>query len=295
MEANGKTPRTIGFVGLGDMGAPIAANYARKGFDLLAYDLRPELESQVVSWGGRWAQDATDLIQRSDVLCICLLDDHQVRGFIDQQRVFEHLRAGTTLVIHSTVLPSLIRDLTREASERGIEVVDAPVSGSHAARGTGALTVMVGSTPDAFERLRSLFAAMSSHAYWIGDVPGCAQVVKLCNNMLGETNNLVALEGLRIAQAYGISETTFLDVVRVSSGNSWIIENWGTSDRLSLNHPYGANANFLILLKDLRSAIQVGSEAGVTSEIASQAAAAGERILENRLQHIRGAPEPVAE
>ena len=83
--------------------------------------------------------------------------------------------------------------------------------------------------------------------------------------------------------------------VRVSSGNSWIIENWGTSDRLSLHHPHGASENFLILLKDLRSAIQVGNEASVTSEIASQAAAAGERILENRLQHIQGAPEPVAE
>jgi 3-hydroxyisobutyrate dehydrogenase-like beta-hydroxyacid dehydrogenase len=295
METDVEILRTIGFVGLGDMGAPIAANYARKGFDLLAYDLRPELESQVVGWGGRWAQDATDLIQRSDVLCICLLDDHQLRGFIDQHRVFEHLRAGSALVIHSTVLPSLIRDLTREASEHGIEVVDAPVSGSHAARATGDLTVMVGSTPDTFERLRSLFAAMSSHAYWIGDAPGCAQVVKLCNNMMGVTNSLVALEGLRIAQAYGISETTFLDVVRVSSGNSWIIENWGTTDRLAMNHSHGAGAQFLILLKDLREAIEIGSEAGVTSEIASQAAAAGERILEDRLQHLQGAPRQVAE
>ncbi len=206
MEANGETPRTIGFVGLGDMGAPIAANYARKGFDLLAYDLRPELESQVVSWGGRWAQDATDLIERSDVLCICLLDDHQIRGFIDQQRVFDTERRRHSDTQH-TSLPSLGRDLTREASEHSIEVVDAPVSGSHAARATGALTVMVGSTPDAFERLRSLFAAMSSHAYWIGDVPGCAQVVKLCNNIMGVTNNLVALEGLRIAQIFGFRET----------------------------------------------------------------------------------------
>ena len=295
MEADGETRRTIGFVGLGDMGAPIAANYARKGFDLLAYDLRPELESQVVSWGGRWAHDATDLIQRSDVLCICLLDDEQVRGFIDQRRVFEHLRAGTTLVIHSTVFPSLIRDLTREASEHGIEVVDAPVSGSHAARATGGLTVMVGSTPDAFERLRALFAAMSSHAYWIGDVPGCAQVVKLCNNMMGVTNNLVALEGLRIAQAYGISEKAFLEVVRVSSGNSWIVENWGTTDRLATNHSHGAGSHFLILLKDLREAVQIGSEAGVTSEIASKAAAAGERILEYRLEHMQDAAKPVAE
>jgi 3-hydroxyisobutyrate dehydrogenase-like beta-hydroxyacid dehydrogenase len=68
MQADRETLRTIGFVGLGDMGAPIAANYARTGFDLLAYDLRPEVESQVVSWGGRWAEDATDLIQKSDVL-----------------------------------------------------------------------------------------------------------------------------------------------------------------------------------------------------------------------------------
>lgn len=294
METDGETLRTIGFVGLGDMGAAIAANYAGKGFDLLAYDLRPELESQVVSWGGRWAQNATDLIQGSDVLCICLLDDYQLRSFIDEQRVFDHLRAGATLVIHSTVLPSLIRDLTREASGHGIEVVDAPVSGSYAARASGALTVMVGSTPDAFERLRSLFAAISSHAYWIGDVPGCAQVVKLCNNMLGEINNLVALEGLRIAQAYGISEKTFLDVVRVSSGNSWIVENWGQTDKMALNHLHGASANFLILLKDLREAIQIGNEAGVTSEIASQAAAAGERILENRLEHVQGGPKPVA-
>jgi 3-hydroxyisobutyrate dehydrogenase len=154
---------------------------------------------------------------------------------------------------------------------------------------------MVGSRPDVFERLRPLFAAISSHAYWIGDVPGCAQVAKLCNNIMGVTNNLVALEGLRIAQAYGISEKAFLEVVRVSSGNSWIIENWGTTDRLATNHSHGAGSHFLILLKDLRDAVQIGSEAGVTSEIASKAAAEGERILEYRLEHMQGAPKPVAE
>lgn len=281
---------TIGFVGLGDMGAPMAAKCARAGLTLLAHDLRPQMEAEVLAWGGRWADTAALVVNQSDVLCLCLLDDAQVRRFVDENGLFGTMRPGAALVVHSTLTPHLVREMAEEGAHCGVDVIDAPVSGSHAARVEGRLTVMVAASPEAFERLRPLWEATSALAFHVADTPGSAQVVKLCNNMMGETNYLVALEALSVAEAFGIPEAVFLDVVKACSGNSWMIENWSTADRHMLTHPYGGeSARFSILLKDLQTAVAVGGQVGTPPLIAAVAGVAGEQILKRRLDAITAA------
>ncbi|AKS34306.1 hypothetical protein AFA91_23125 [Mycolicibacterium goodii] len=272
------------------MGAPIASNYARHGLDVLAHDLRSDLEARAVGWGARWSDDAAAVVQQSDVLCICLLDDTQLRALVDTERLFDAMRPTATLVVHSTITPSLMRELAECGTRRGITVVDAPVSGSHAARDEGRLTVMVAAERRHFDRLQPMWAAISAHAYRVADTPGSAQVVKLCNNMMAETNYLVALEALRIAQTFGVPESVFLQVVRTSSGDSWMIENWGSSERHMLTHPHGGiNSRFSILLKDLQMAVEVGQDAGAAPLIAAVAGVAGEHVLTRRFDHITAA------
>ncbi|MET0450386.1 MAG: NAD(P)-dependent oxidoreductase [Mycobacterium sp.] len=281
---------TLGFVGLGDLGAPMAANYARHGLALLAHDLRPHLEAEVMGWGGRWADNPATVVQQSDVLCLCLLDDAQIRAFVQRESLFEQMRPGSTLVVHSTVTPLLMQELAAEAAGHGVEVVDAPVSGSHAARLEGRLTVMVAASAATFDRLRPLWEATSLHAFRVADTPGSAQVLKLCNNMMGETNYLVALEALRIAEAFAIPEPVFLDVVKASSGNSWMTENWCTADHHMRTHPHGGEAaRFSILLKDLQTAVGIGGQVGAPPLIAAVAGVAGEHLLKRRLDHITAA------
>ncbi|WP_344417682.1 NAD(P)-dependent oxidoreductase [Pseudonocardia ailaonensis] len=280
----------VGFVGLGDMGAGIAANYARSGLDLLAHDLRAELEPEVRGWGGDWAASTDELLGRSRILCVCLVDDRQLRGFVDQAQVFAGLAPGSTLVVHSTVSPELMGQLADEAAGQGVEVVDAPISGSHARAVAGTLSVMVGATATTFERLRPLWDAMSAHAYRISDTPGSGQVVKLCNNMMTIANNLVALEAITIAESYGVEESAFLDVVRTSSGSSWIVEHWGTIDTLLMTHPQaGRGADFHLLVKDIRDAVRIGAERGRAPEIAGAATSAAPRVFGERLDDLRKA------
>lgn len=269
------------------MGAPIAANYARAGLDVLAYDLRPELEAEVRSWGAEWAGSSAHLVKNVDVLCICLLSDAQVRAFVETEHVFELMRQGGTVVVHSTVFPQLVTELAEQGRSHGIHVVDAPVSGTQSLSRSGQLTVMVAAEPARFDALRPLWTAIGRNVIHVADTPGSAQVIKLCNNMMAEANYLVALEALRIAQANDISEDTFLEVVTASSGNSWMTENWDHPRRHMLTHPEGGpNAKFGILLKDLQIAVQIATDAGIVPVVSAAAGVAGEQILAHRFGQI---------
>lgn len=288
MQAGENDLGTVGFIGLGDMGEGIASNYARH-LDLLAFDLRPELEAEVVSWGGRWARDAVQLLELSDIVCVCLVDDRQLRGFIDGAKAFEHMRSGITLVLHSTLSPGMVRELAEDGARHGIEVVDAPVSGARAASVAGTLAVMVGASEATFERLRPLWDAMSSHAFRIGDEPGSGQVAKLCNNVMAMTNELVALEAVKLARAHHVDEAVVVEVARAGSGNSWVIEHWGAIDDLLLNHPQAtSDTEFRLLLKDLRTAVRTGAEAGVELAISGLASAEGVRLYAERVADLTG-------
>src|SRR5689334_22484615 len=194
MQGSDERLGTIGFVGLGDMGGPIAINYARSGLDLLAYDLSTQRMHEVIRSGGRWAKDVDSLIEQADVLCVCLLDDRQVTDFVHEQQIFRRMPLGAILVVHSTITPVLMQGLAEEGATAGIAVVDAPVSGrSHASANQDRVIAMVAAPAATFDKLQPLWAAMSSHAYRVADEPGRAQVVKICNNMMVEVNYLVAL------------------------------------------------------------------------------------------------------
>lgn len=273
---------TIGFVGLGDMGAGIASNCA-KHLDLVAFDLRPEMESAVLGWGGRWAESVEALLSTSDVVCLCLVDDDQLRAFVDDSRAFETMRRGTTLVLHSTLSPQLVRAIAAEGAERGIEVVDAPVSGARPAAEAGTLSVMVGATEATFERLQPLWDAIGTVSFRMGDVPGSGQVAKLCNNLISQTNMLVALEAIKLARACGMDEDAMVEVARAGSGNSWVFERWGLGDDLLMNHPQGGqDVGFHMLLKDVQTAVRMGAEIGVDLKIAGLAAQEGLNLYADR-------------
>ena len=271
------------------MGRGIALNIAKSGLDVLASDLRPELEPEVTGWGARWAESNARVLQEADVMCICLLDDRQVRDFIDTEKAFQTMRSGAVLVVYSTIDPSLMRALQEEAAAHGIEVVGSPVSGSVSGDSLdGTLAVMVGGRKELFERLQPLWSAMASKIHWLGEDPGAGQVVKLFNNMIGLSINLLTVEGVEMAGRFGISEDTFLQVVGDCSGDSWMIQNWGAIDRLLLEHAKGGpDAGHMIALKDIKGAINAAHSVGGEPIVAEAIIAQGEATLGKRYALVK--------
>jgi 3-hydroxyisobutyrate dehydrogenase len=247
---------TVGFVGLGDMGGRIAARIARAGFALTVCDRRPEAVAEMVAEGAAAATDLTSLATACDIVCICVVDDDQVRDVVEQLP----LRPGAVLVIHSSVLPATVRDLAERMRVTGVRVVDAPVSGSRPAADAGTLTALVGASDVDVDAVRPLLDAYCSNVIHAGEV-GAGQLLKIANNVLLHMNHLVAVEAARFARENGIAESALIAAANVSSGRSWVTETWPLIDRMLLDHPLaGTDGIYSIMSKEMWHAVEMSRQ-----------------------------------
>src|SRR5258706_5907827 len=221
----------LGFIGLGNMGEGMAQNLARAGFPLTVRDLRPEPVARLGALGARCANSNFDVGQASDLVCIAVFTDEQVRQTClpcgDDAGLIAGLAAGGIVAIHSTVPTSLSRELTGEASKRGIHVVDAPMTGGgEVAAREGKLTFFVGGEAAAFERCTPAFKAMTQNLFHVGSL-GAGAAAKIMSNFLAISNTIIVREALRLARGFGIPEDTLLDIVNSGGvGSSWVSNNW---------------------------------------------------------------------
>ncbi len=215
--------KRIGFVGLGMMGEPMAANLQAKGFEVVAYDLREEAVATLVAAGATAASRLEDLAD-CDAVIVMVNTDAQAREVIET--LIESL-AGRPRPIFSmsTILPSTIRELAEKAAASGIEVLDAPVSGGPFIARVGTLAIMVGGKRELFDRARPVFEAMGTTVTHVGP-QGAGLTLKLVNNLIALTTLPVVIEGLYIGVEQGLDLTTMVEVIRASSGNTWITERW---------------------------------------------------------------------
>src|SRR5258708_29596891 len=188
MVSAGAVMLKLGFIGLGNMGEGMAQNLARAGFPLTVRDLRPEPVARLAALGAHSANSNFDVGQASDLVCIAVFTDEQVRQtclpYGDDAGVIAGLAPGGIIAIHSTVPTSLSRELTAEASRRGIHVVDAPMTGGgEVAAREGKLTFFVGGDAAVFERGKPAFAAMHQNLFHVAAL-GAGAAAKTVNNFL---------------------------------------------------------------------------------------------------------------
>lgn len=256
----------IGFVGLGNMGAPMAAALARAGMQPVVFDLRPEPIRALEAQGARAATSLREVIAECDVIGTCLLYDHQVReAFLGAEGIVTLGRAGQVAAIHSTVLPETVREIAEAAQHKGIGIVDAPVSGggdrSEAGALEGQLTVIVGTDDWAFARAEAMLRTVGRHVIRVG-APGAGQIVKLGNNIMALCNQVVHMEAIRFVEAFGIRREALDAVASVSSGASWAMANYAHFTRYGTEHTLGGTPEMPHRLgKDLRYAVSVAQEA----------------------------------
>jgi 3-hydroxyisobutyrate dehydrogenase-like beta-hydroxyacid dehydrogenase len=210
-----------GFIGLGDQGAPIARRMIDAGLPVVLWARRPASLEPFAGTPAERADSIEDLARRVDYVGICVVDDNGVRLVFDQ--LIPHLRAGSTIAIHSTVSPALCRALAAEASARALNLIDAPVSGGSPAAVAGKLTVMVGGHKPTLEAVRPVLETFSNLIVHLGDV-GAGQHAKLINNSLLAANIGLAHHALAAAEELSLDRAAFVEHINASSGRSFGFE-----------------------------------------------------------------------
>jgi 3-hydroxyisobutyrate dehydrogenase-like beta-hydroxyacid dehydrogenase len=210
----------VGFVGIGNQGGPIAERIALAGFPLSVWARRPEATAPFVTIGATAARDVADL-GACDIVGICVLDDDAVTQVFDT--LLPALRPGAIVMILATIHPDTCVALARRAAERGVTLIDTPVSGGGDVARAGKLTVMAGGPADAIERCRPVIESFSSLLVHLGDV-GAGQFAKLINNTLLTAHLALADEALNAGGALGLDRSALATLLAASSGRSYGVE-----------------------------------------------------------------------
>jgi len=268
---------TIGFIGLGNMGGGMAANLARAGHDVRAFDLSAAAIKAAVSVGCRAATSTLDTIKGAEVVVTMLPAGQHVRGiYLGDAGIIENARDKTLLIDSSTIDIESARAVIAAAQAKGLDMVDAPVSGGVAAAAAGSLTFMVGGTKPAFAKAQPILAHMGKNIFHAG-AAGNGQVAKVCNNMLLGIHMIGTCEAFALAEKLGLDAQTFYDISSTASGQNWSMTSYcpapGPVPNAPSNNDYKAGFSAAMMLKDLRLAGDAASAAKAATPLGAQAEA----------------------
>lgn len=258
---------SIGFVGLGRMGKPMALNLVRAGFDVAVASRSRGPVEEAVAAGAREAASLAEMAAGTDVVLACLPDLAASEAvFLGEGGLVAGARPGLTLIETSTISPALARRVAGAAAERGAGYLDAPISGGVERAQAGTLTIMAGGDSAHFAAARDVFGVLGSAAHHVGAV-GQGSVVKLTNQLLVGVHTLAACEAYAFGTGSGADGRQLLDVLATS---------WGASNMLARNGPmllsgeYGDLAPIRLLAKDLALVEDAAAELGVALPLAQR-------------------------
>jgi 2-hydroxy-3-oxopropionate reductase len=253
---------SIGFVGLGIMGAPMAANLARAGYPLVVHNRSRQKVEQFVAEHERAEAAATpkEVAERTDVVITMLPDSPDVEQvYLGEDGVVAGTRGGQLLIDMSSIAPAVARAVFDAASEVGAAALDAPVSGGDVGAREGTLSIMVGGPEDAFERARPLFEVMGKTIVRVGEA-GAGQTAKACNQILVAVTIEAVSEALVLASKAGVDPERLLDVLSGGLAGNRVME---VRRRNFLEHDFTPGFKLALHHKDLGIALRTARELGV--------------------------------
>jgi len=267
----------IGFVGLGNMGLPMAQNLIKAGHQVEGVDVSPAAAEKLREAGGVVVETARIAAARADVVITMLPSGHEVREvYLGSGGVIENANEGTLLIDSSTIDVDSARLVAAVADARGLLMVDAPVSGGVAGAQAGTLTFMVGGPPTAFARAQSILAAMGKTIVHAGDA-GNGQAAKICNNMILGISMIAVSEAFVLAEKIGLDKQKLFDIASKASGQCWSLTSYcpvpGPVPSSPANRDYQAGFTVAMMLKDLKLAQEAARAVGATTPLGAEAAA----------------------
>lgn len=252
----------IAFIGLGNMGAPMVANLLKAGHRLAVFDLVPEAVARLEQAGARAAASAADAAAGAQVVISMLPAGQHVKGlYLGEGALLDAVGPDALLIDCSTIDAQTARELAAAAGQRGLAMLDAPVSGGVAGAEAGTLTFIVGGEAAALERARPILEAMGKKIFHAGGA-GAGQVAKMCNNMLLGILMTGTAEALNLGVANGLDPKVLSEIMKASSGNNWALQVYnpypGVMDGVPASRGYQGGFGVDLLVKDLGLALAAG-------------------------------------
>ncbi len=245
----------IAFIGLGNMGGPMARNLHHAGHAVRAFDLSPQACDKWATEGLTIAASVQAAVQGAEVIISMLPASAHVESlYLGEQGLLAQLGAGTLVIDCSTIAAASARKVAQAAAARGLECLDAPVSGGTGGAMAGTLTFMVGGESSALERARPLLEKMGSNIFHAG-AAGAGQTAKICNNMLLGILMIGTSEALAMGVANGLDPQVLSEIMRRSSGGNWALEKYnpmpGVMETSPASKGYAGGFGTDLMLKDL--------------------------------------------
>ncbi len=266
----------IGFIGLGNMGLPMAQNLIKAGHQVEGVDVNPASLEKLKSAGGTSVEFVKIAASRADVVITMLPSGKEVRAvYLGPGGIIENANAGTLLIDCSTIDVDSARAVAAEAEKRGLLMLDAPVSGGVGGASAGTLTFMVGGSAQAFTRAESILQKMGKTIVHAGGA-GNGQAAKICNNMILGVSMIAVSEAFVLAEKLGLDHQKLFDISSKSSGQCWSMTSYcpvpGPVPTSPANRDYAAGFTATMMLKDLKLAQDAAKAAGANTQLGADAA-----------------------
>ncbi|HJP50007.1 MAG: 3-hydroxyisobutyrate dehydrogenase [Pseudomonadales bacterium] len=266
---------TIGFIGLGNMGGPMTTNLLKAGYEIKAFDIVPELLEKSVAEGATACNSAAEAAVDVDVLISMLPASLHVEGlYLGDDGILGNIDPKTLVVDCSTIAPGSARKVSEAADEKGISMLDAPVSGGVGGAVAGTLTFIVGGAALALERARPLLEIMGKNIFHAGNT-GAGQVAKICNNMLLSVLMTGTAESLQLGVDNGLDPAVLSEIMKKSSGGNWALETYnpypGVMSGVPSANEYEGGFLVDLMIKDLGLAMESALDTGASTPMGSLA------------------------
>ena len=273
-----QTKAKIGFIGLGNMGAPMAANLLKAGYSVAGYDLNAAALTALAAAGGTAAASATGAVADAEVIITMLPAGEHVREvWLHQGGLIEAAQTATSkplLIDCSTIDVASARTVEAAARGAGLEMLDAPVSGGTVGAAAGTLTFMVGGSDTAFARAAPILQAMGKNIFHAG-AAGAGQAAKICNNMMLSINMIGVSEGFLLAKSLGLDWNKLHEITTTATAQSWALSNYcpapGPVPAAPSNRDYAPGFMAALMLKDIKLSLAAAEAGGVPTPLAAHA------------------------
>ncbi|MGD0077856.1 MAG: 2-hydroxy-3-oxopropionate reductase [Sedimentisphaerales bacterium] len=260
------TMKKIGFIGLGIMGKPMALNLIKAGHNLTVYDIKQEPIKEVVAAGAKAGKSAKDVAAQSEIVITMLPNSPDVKkAVLGKDGVLEGAKPGLILIDMSSIAPLVSKEVAAEAQKKGVEMLDAPVSGGEPKAKDATLAIMVGGKKEIFEKVEDVLKAMGSSAVLVGDI-GSGNVTKLANQVIVALNIAAMSEALVLATKSGVDPEKVFQAIKGGLAGSNVLN---AKVPLVLDGNFKPGFRIELHIKDLANALDTAHEVGVPVPLTS--------------------------